>query len=70
MNSAQMSGQHCPYLVVAIFPGRMPQIVGRTYNRADAEVQVRFLQQRLKNASFFVAFDPEPQPDTPAMVSS
>lgn len=56
-----MSGQYCPYLVVANFPGRMPQIVGRTYNRADAEAQVRFLQRQIKNGSFFVAFEPEPE---------
>jgi hypothetical protein len=59
MNSTQMGGQHCPYLVVVIFAGRMPQIIGRTYNRADAEAQVRFLQRQMKNGSFFVAFDPE-----------
>jgi hypothetical protein len=62
MNATQADGQYCPYLVVAIFAARMPQIVGRTYNRVDAEAQVRFLQRQMKNGSFFVAFEPEPQP--------
>lgn len=61
MNSTQMGRQHYPYLVVAIFAGRMPQIIGRTYNRADAEFQVRFLQRQMKNGSFFVAFEPKPK---------
>ena len=61
MISTQTMGQHCPYLVVAIFAGRMPQIVGRTYNRADAEALVRFLQRRLGEGSFFVAFEPGPK---------
>jgi hypothetical protein len=61
MISTQTVGQHCPYLVVAIFSGRMPQIVGRTFNRADAEAHVRFLQRRLAAGSFFVAFEPKPK---------
>ena len=62
MNSTKIDGQHCPYLLVAIFSGRMPQIIGRAYDRSDAIAQVRFLQRRVKNDSFFVAFEPEPQP--------
>ncbi len=61
MTPTQTSGQHCSYLVLAIFPGQMPQIIGRTYNRADAEAQVRFLQRQMKNGDFFVAFEPATQ---------
>ncbi len=68
MNLIQIDGQHCPYLLVAIFSGRMPQIIGRAYNPSDAEAQVRFLQRRVKNGSFLVAFEAEPQ--TPIYIQS
>ena len=58
MNQLKSQGQHCPYLVVAAFPGRMPQIIGRTYNRVDAEAHVRFLRRRMMEGSFFLVFDP------------
>lgn len=52
---------HRPYLVVASFPGEMPRAIGRTYNKSDAEANVRFLQRRMTDGSFYIVFDPEPE---------
>ena len=55
----QQQGQHCPYLVVAAFPERVPQVIGRTYNQMDAQTHVRSLKRRLKHGQFFLVYDPE-----------
>lgn len=59
MNQILHQGQHCPYLVVAAFPDRIPQVIGRTYNQMDAQTHVRFLKRRLKHGQFFLVYDPE-----------
>ena len=51
-------GQHCPYLVVAAFPDKVPQVIGRTFNQADAQTHIRFLTRRLKHGQFFLVYDP------------
>lgn len=60
MHQLNPQGQHCPYLIVAAFPKRMPQIIGRTYKRADAEAHMRFLQRRMTQGTFYLVYDPEP----------
>lgn len=57
--SEQQQGQHCPYLVVAAFPDRVPQVIGRTFNQMDAQTHVRFLKRKLKHGQFFLVYDPE-----------
>ena len=59
MNQTSPQGQHCPYLVVAAFPGRVPQVVGRTYNQMDAKTHVRLLKRKLKHGQFFLVYDPQ-----------
>ena len=54
----QQQGQHCPYLVVAAFPDRVPQVIGRTYNQMDAQTHIRFLKRKLKHGQFFLVYDP------------
>lgn len=58
MNQIPQQGQHCPYLVVAAFPDRIPQVIGRTYNQIDAQTHIRFLKRRLQHGSFFLVYDP------------
>jgi hypothetical protein len=48
-----------PYAIVAVFPGRKPQAVGRTCNRSDADAMARFLQRRIPKGTFYVTFEPE-----------
>ncbi len=59
MNQTTPHGQHCPYLVVAAFPDRIPQVIGRTYNQIDAQTHIRFLKRRLQHGNFFLVYDPE-----------
>ena len=56
---SEQQGQHCPYLVVAVFPDRVPQVIGRTFNQMDAQTHVRFLKRKLKHGQFFLVYDPE-----------
>lgn len=58
MNQIPQQGQHCPYLVVAAFPDRIPQVIGRMYNQIDAEAHVHFLRQRLAHGKFFLIYEP------------
>ncbi|NEQ49559.1 MAG: hypothetical protein F6K11_05415 [Leptolyngbya sp. SIO3F4] len=58
MNQIHQQGQHCPYLVVAAFPDRIPQVIGRTYNQIDAQTHIRFLKRRLQHGRFFLVYDP------------
>lgn len=52
-----------PYAIVAVFPGHKPKIISRTHNRSDAEDIVRFLQRRVPNATFYMIFEPESEPE-------
>ncbi|NJN57311.1 MAG: hypothetical protein HC879_07300 [Leptolyngbyaceae cyanobacterium SL_5_9] len=40
------SDSNQPWLIVAVFPGHHPKVIGRTCNRADADATVRFLRWR------------------------
>lgn len=59
MSDKDSSKRSAPYAIVAAFPGYKPKAIGRTYNRADADEMVRFLQRRIPNATFYVMFEPE-----------
>lgn len=60
MTQPNSRNTHRSDLVVADFPGKLPRAIGRTYNKTDADDQVRFLKRRMANGSFYVVFDPEP----------
>lgn len=51
------NSQH--YAIVAVFPGRKPQAVGRAHNRSDADAMARFLEQQIPKGRFYVVFDVE-----------
>lgn len=61
MSSTISRDVHRPYLVVADFPGELPRVISRTYNKIDADDHVRFLKRKMAQGNFYVAFDPEPQ---------
>lgn len=50
------------YLVIVSTPGHKPTAIGRLANRVDADAMVRFLQRKVPNKTFYVVFEPHPQP--------
>ncbi|MEM7773825.1 MAG: hypothetical protein AAF327_25390 [Cyanobacteria bacterium P01_A01_bin.37] len=58
MTHSDSKGQYCPYLVVAVFPPNLPHVIGRHYNRADADAEIRFLKRRVSKGSYFLAYEP------------
>ncbi|NEQ47582.1 MAG: hypothetical protein F6K00_30175 [Leptolyngbya sp. SIOISBB] len=52
-------GQHCPYLIVAAAPPNLPRVIGRHFNREDADDQLRFLLRKVRDRRFFIVYYPD-----------
>jgi hypothetical protein len=46
-------------MVLALFPDHKPKVIARTFNKSDAEAQVRFLQRSVPEGNFYVSLDPD-----------